>query len=273
MKAFLLFMCLGFFFGVTPLEAQKRVDLSLWPKGTLVAGKEAHSLAVYLPDIPNGMAVIMCPGGGYDHLASTYEGHDMASWFAKQGVIYAVLEYRLPNGKSEVPLTDAEQAVRLLRSKAAEWSLNPHRIGIMGASAGGHLAASLATLYGNEEVRPDFQILLYPVISMQNNITNIGSRNMLLGAKPSTTLLERYSLEKQVSQETPQAFIVLSDDDKGVLPMNSIRYYLALHRCGVPVALHIYTSGGHGWGFKDSFLYKEQWTHELAKWLRDGLIW
>lgn len=270
MKAFSL-ICLGLIFLINPLFAQKQVEIPLWPES--MKHLDAASMTVYFPDIPNGMVVIMCPGGGYDHLALSHEGYDMAPWFVERGITYAVLKYRLPNGQDNIPLADAEQAMRMVRGKAAAWKVNPHRIGIMGASAGGHLAASLATLYGDKEVRPDFQILLYPVISMKKEITNSGSRNKLLGEKPSKKLEDKYTLDKQVSADTPQAFIVLSGDDKGVLPINSINYFVALQNCRIPTALHIYTSGGHGWGFKDSFLYKSQWMGELEKWLRDGLVW
>lgn len=122
------------------------------------------------------MAVIMCPGGGYGRLAMNHEGHDMAAWFTTQGITYAVLKYRMPNGHHEVPLSDAEQAIRLMRGHAKEWGVNPNRIGIMGASAGGHLAASLATLYSSDATRPDFQVLFYPVISMLKGVTHSGSR-------------------------------------------------------------------------------------------------
>lgn len=218
------------------------------------------------------MAIIMCPGGGYSGLAMNHEGHDMASWFNTQGITYAVLKYRMPNGHNEVPLSDAEQAIRMVREHAAEWSVNPQRVGIMGASAGGHLAASLATLYSSDNTRPDFQILFYPVISMQKGVTHGGSRKNLLGENPSQELEQKYSLERQVSPRTPQAFIMLSSDDDAVPPINGIGYFLALRDHKVPASLHAYPTGGHGWGFRDNFTYKRQWTEELEKWLRDGLV-
>lgn len=141
----------------------------------------------------------------------------------------------------------------------------------MGASAGGHLAASLATLYGSDATRPDFQILFYPVISMLKGVTHSGSRQNLIGETPSAELEQKYSLERQVSPKTPQAFIMLSADDATVLPINGIGYFLALREQKVPATLHVYPTGGHGWGFRDSFTYKRQWTGELEKWLREGL--
>ena len=141
----------------------------------------------------------------------------------------------------------------------------------MGASAGGHLAASLATLYGSDATRPDFQILFYPVISMLKGVTHSGSRQNLIGETPSAELEQKYSLERQVSPKTPQAFIMLSADDATVLPIIGIGYFLALRERKVPATLHVYPTGGHGWGFRDSFTYKRQWSGELEKWLREGL--
>lgn len=285
MKKILL---LSFLFVTTMLSAQKPVELPLWPNGAPnnneltgteqgrnnggVSNVTEPTLTVYPASHPNGMAIIMCPGGGYGGLAMNHEGHDMASWFNTQGITYAVLKYRMPNGHNEVPLSDAEQAIRMVREHAAEWSVNPQRVGVMGASAGGHLAASLATLYSSDNTRPDFQILFYPVISMQKGVTHGGSRKNLLGENPSQELEQKYSLERQVSPRTPQAFIMLSSDDDAVPPINGIGYFLALRDHKVPASLHAYPTGGHGWGFRDNFTYKRQWTEELEKWLRDGLV-
>ena len=271
----------------TMLSAQNTMELPLWPAGApnsnglsgaeerLDGGRVSHvstpSVTVYKAEKPNGMAIIMCPGGGYALLAMNHEGHDMAPWLNAQGITYIVLKYRMPNGHYEVPLSDAEQAIRLVRQHAKEWNIRPDRIGIMGASAGGHLAASLATLYSSEETRPDFQILLYPVISMQTGVTHGGSRQNLLGKEPSLELTEKFTLEKQVNERTPQAFLVLSVDDRSVPPANGIHYFEALLQHQVPATLHVYPTGGHGWGFRDAFPYKRQWTGELEKWLREGL--
>lgn len=271
----------------TMLSAQNTFELPLWPAGApnsnsltgteedLEGGRVANvikpSITVYKADKPNGMAIIMCPGGGYARLAMNHEGHDMAPWLNAQGITYIVLKYRMPNGHYEVPLSDAEQAIRLVRQHAKEWNIRPDRIGIMGASAGGHLAASLATLYSSNETRPDFQILFYPVISMVPGVTHGGSRQNLLGNNPSQELEDRYTLEKQVNERTPQAFIMLSADDGAVPPANGIHYFEALLQHQVPATLHVYPTGGHGWGFRDAFTYKRQWTGELEKWLREGL--
>jgi acetyl esterase/lipase len=224
-------------------------------------GNVSHpTITVYYPDEPNGMAIIMCPGGGYFRLAINHEGHDMAKWFNELDITYIVLKYRMPNGHHEVPLSDAEQAIRIIRLHAEEWGVNPHKVGIMGASAGGHLASTLATHY-SADTRPDFHILLYPAISMLSN-----TRSDLLGENPSEELKRIYSNELQVNANTPSAFITFSTDDP--LASNGILYYSALLKNHIPTALHAYPSGGHGWGFKDDFIYKRQWTEELEKWLK-----
>ncbi len=202
---------------------------------------------------------------------SVDEGHDMAQWFNAQGITYVVLKYRLPQGNHEIPLADAEQAVRLVRSHAAEWNVNPHKVGIMGASAGGHLASTLATHYSSAETRPDFQILFYPVITMDPSYTHGGSRANLIGENPSAELQKKFCNEFQVTPDTPKAFIMLSSDDTVVPVANSINYYTALVNNGVPASLHAYPVGGHGWGYGDGFIYKHQWKEELEKWLREEL--
>jgi acetyl esterase/lipase len=271
----------------TSLCAQKPIELPLWPNGApnsnelkgdeqemdngRVSNIKNPDITIYRAEHPSGMAVIMCPGGGYARLAMNHEGHDMAPWFNTQGITYVVLKYRMPNGHKEVPFSDVEQAIRLVRQHAAEWNINPAKVGIMGASAGGHLASTLATHYTSKETRPDFQILLYPVITMDANFTHAGSRENLITKNPSADLIAKYSNELQVNAQTPQAFIALSSDDKAVLPQNSINYYLALLKHNVPATMHIYPTGGHGWGFRDNFTYKRQWTDELEKWLRNGV--
>lgn len=273
---------------LTLLMAQKPIVIELWPNGApnsngltgteedLQGGRVANvihpTITVYRPAKPNGVTILMCPGGGYARLAMNHEGHDMADWMNSMGVTYAVLKYRMPNGHKEVPLSDAEQAMRIIRQHADEWGINPNKVGIMGASAGGHLAASLATLYGSDETRPDFQVLFYPVISMRPGVTHAGSRTNLLGANPDSELEERYCLEQRVTDRTPQAFLMLSADDTAVPPANSIGYFMALREQKVSATMHIYPTGGHGWGYRDSFRYKRQWTGELEKWLRENVF-
>lgn len=268
------------------LFAQKPIVVPLWANGApntneltgdeedfgngRVGNVTAPTLTVYLPKKSNGMAVVMCPGGGYARLAMNHEGHDMADWFNNQGITYAVLKYRMPNGHSDVPLSDAEQAMRIMREHAAEWKIDCHKIGIMGASAGGHLASTLATHYSSETTKPDFQILLYPVITLVPGSTHAGSRKNLIGNAPIGGELEtNYCNERHVTHESPRGFIALSGDDTVVPPMNGIGYSIALQQQNVPVSLHVYPVGGHGWGFSDEFTYKRQWTEELEKWLRE----
>lgn len=235
--------------------------------GTVFANAEAL-LTVYPADKPNGKIVMMCPGGGYTHLATGHEGHDMAAWFNSLGITYAVLEYRMPAGNRIIPFEDAEQGMRILRENARKWGGDPKKIGIAGASAGGHLAATVATMHTDSVTCPDFQILFYPVISMENGITHGGSRESLLGSHPDDDLVRAYSLQNSVGADTPPAFIMLSADDKVVVPENSLDYAGRLIEYGIPVDMHIYPAGGHGWGFKDRFPYKKLWTMELEYWLK-----
>lgn len=267
-----------FVFASLASSAQEKIEMSLWnpeAKDVKLDVKDLTrdpGITVYRPSKPNGIAVIMCPGGGYSHQAINHEGHDMAAWFNAQGITYAVLKYRLPQGDPTLPLSDAEQAVRILRTHAGEWGINPAKIGIMGASAGGHLASMLSTHYSDSTSRPDFQVLLYPVVTMDPAVTHAGSRTNLLGKEVSPQQQQRYSNELQVTPSTPQAFIVLSSDDRAVPPANSINYYSALIANKVPASMHVYPIGGHGWGFRDSFPYKREWTGELEKWLREQIL-
>lgn len=249
----------------------------LWPNGApesngittpevpMEAGRVANisdpQLIVYPGFYPNGTAVIMCPGGGYYRLAMAHEGTDMAQWFNRRGITYAVLKYRMPNFHPNVPLADAMQAMLIMRSHAAEWGVT--RVGIMGASAGGHLASTLATHY-TADTRPDFQVLFYPVIDMKSHK---GSTYLLLGPNPADSLMEKFDNSLHVDSLTPPAFIMQSADDHTVGSTGLLAYFSALQRNKVPVSLHIYPTGGHGWGFSNSFKWKHDWTTELADWL------
>ena len=271
MKKKFIFTYIGLLFCAS-IQAQTRTDLPVWGTEKALSSDDTQNavMSVYHPQKPNGMAIMMCPGGGYDHHAINHEGHDMAKWFCDQGITYIVLKYRLPRGNDTIPLSDAKRAMKSIRTNARKWKVNPHRIGIMGGSAGGHLASSLATMYGEPIYRPDFQILLYPVISMDPKITNSGTHNQLIGVHPKPGMEAHYTTSNRVDKNTPRAFIALSADDTGVLPINSLLYFEALRKYNVPATLHIYPTGGHGWGFKDSFAYKKEWTEELAKWLVIG---
>jgi acetyl esterase/lipase len=212
-------------------------------------------------------AIIIFPGGGYQTLAINHEGHDMARWYAGCGITAVVVKYRMPNGNHTIPLADAELAVEFVRSHAAELNINPRRVGIVGSSAGGHLAASLSTLAAPRN-RPDFAILYYPVITMENGITHAGSKANLLGPFFfNASLLRRFSLEYQVDPRTPPTLLLLSGNDSIVIPENSIRYYSALQRNNIPASMHIFPVGGHGWGFGSSFPYHEEVKRIIEKWI------
>ena len=230
---------------------------------------EQPSLRVFLPapELATGRAVVACPGGGYSGLAVNHEGYDWAPYFNKQGIALIVLKYRMPKGDRTLPISDAEAAMKMVRDSADVWNLNPNDIGIMGSSAGGHLASTIAT-HAPEALRPNFQILFYPVITMDKSFTHMGSHDNLLGKDASAELEKEFSNEKQVTKETPRAFIVYSYDDKVVPPANGVNYYLALNKKGVPSVLHIYPTGGHGWGIREDFLYKSEMQNELTSWLR-----
>ena len=261
------------------LSAQEPIKIKLWQNGAPndngMTGQVENgplyvaepTLEVYPAKESNGLAIIMCPGGGYGHLAMAHEGHDMANWFNSQGITYAVLTYRMPNGNNEVPLSDAQQALRIMRQHAKEWNIQT--LDLMATPDGAPVASTAPTHFTDAETRPDFQILFYPVVTMDPTYTHMGSHDNLLGKNPSKELEQKYSNELQVTPETPQAFIMHSSDD-GVVPVaNSVNYYMALVKNGVSASLHTYPIGGHGWGFRDNFIYKRQWTGELEKWLRE----
>jgi len=248
------------------LAEEKTVDEKPVIKGWINGDEYTEAtLTIYPAKKPNGQAIVACPGGGYAGIATTHEGHDMAAWFNTQGITYAVLHYRMPYGKHEIPLSDAHQAIRYMRKNAEKWGIE--QLGIMGSSAGGHLASTAATHF-TEETRPDFQILFYPVVTM-TDYTHQGSKDNLLGKNPSEELVKLYSNELQVTEQTPPAFIMHSSNDDAVPVLNSINYYLALCKHGVWSSMHLYPIGGHGWGYNESFPYKAQWKNELEKWLRE----
>lgn len=289
------------FFFTTGAMAQDHV-IPLWPEGKVpnfvaseveekstvddsgilrISGVTVPSMSVYLPakGKATGAAVLICPGGGYSILAASHEGSDLAKWFNERGIAGIVLKYRLPNAKAmtrqhEVPLMDAMQAMKLIRKNASAWQIDPGKIGVMGFSAGGHLAATLSTHYhrgerGTEEAKPDFSILMYPVITFSKLNTHIGSRKNLLGADSTAALVEYYSNELQVDEKTPPAFLVHSEDDKAVPIENSINYYLALKKFKIPAEAHFYPEGGHGYGLRTSGKGSlEGWPRALETWLR-----
>lgn len=229
-------------------------------------------LTIYLPskELNTQKAVVVCPGGGYAGLASMHEGTLVAQWLNKQGIAAFVLKYRMPNKHKTVPLDDAWQAIRYVREHATEFNIRPDKIGIAGFSAGGHLASTASTHFAptGTSTCPDFSILFYPVISM-NETTHAGSRSNLLGDNPSLSDLYLFSNEKQVNNATPPTILLLSDDDKVVLPQNSIAYYEALKKNDIKATMYIFPEGGHGWGFRENFKYYNEMTSLLASWLKD----
>lgn len=214
-------------------------------------------------------AVVICPGGGYSCTCYGYEGITPAQWFQEQGILALVLRYRMPNGHPDIPLADATQALRMLRDSAAQWHIDPTQIGILGFSAGGHLAASAATLIGDSTVRPAFSILIYPVITMKTPWGHAGSRDNLLGPNAPEALRERYSLEKQVTRQTSPTFLALTHTDRLVPAMNSVLYYEALAAHGVPAELHIYPTGDHGFAWRTDFPYHDELLNSLSRWLSE----
>ena len=233
---------------------------------TRIAKVSVPTLTVFTPEKnkSNGTAVLICPGGGYSIIAIGHEGFDVAKEFNKLGVTAFVLKYRLPDSrimtdKETGPLQDALQAMKVIREGASSWNINPNRIGIMGFSAGGHLAASAGTRYSEKipgltsalSLRPDFMILVYPVISFTDALTHKGSRTRLLDSLQSSEKIEAFSAEQNVDQQTPPTFLVHAGDDRTVKVGNSIAFYEALNGHGVQAELHIYPYGGHGFGLKN----------------------
>ena len=227
------------------------------------------NMVAYLPQNPTGRAIVDCPGGGYSHLSMENEGHDWAPWFNNQGIAYFVLTYRMPNGDRSIPVSDAQKAIRTVRDSAQAWSINPSDVGIMGFSAGGHLASTVST-HSELPERPDFSILFYPVISMNERETHKGSVNGFLGAdKNNKQLVHDYSNQNAVRRHlTPPAIILLANDDRAVPPVtNGIAYYSAMRNLGNECALHVYPTGGHGYGFRSTFRYHDQMLADLKSWL------
>lgn len=270
--------------GVVSATASQPVKIRLWAdtvppvdnglsspgvfsrEGTWLSDIGDPSMTVFPAEKPNGTALLMCPGGGYAGVALVREGSDFAPILNDMGITLAVLSYRMPCGHHTVPLDDARRALKILRDRAPEWGINPERIGIGGASAGGHLASTVAThCTGSERVA--FQMLLYPVITMTDSLTHAGSRHNLLGENPTAELVELYSNEKHVTADTPRAFIATSANDHVVPVENTFRYFEALNEADVDADMHIYPTGGHGWAFAKGLTFGRQWLRDLTTWL------
>lgn len=281
MKITLLFVSLLCTFQIM---GQQAVEMPLWTNGApetngivkdeatnaighIEFSKEAK-IYIYLPEKSKntGKAILICPGGGYRILAMQHEGHDVAKWLASQGIAGIVLKYRMPNLHAEIPLSDAKEAMRMIRQHSKDWGIESNKVGVCGFSAGGHLASTLAT-HADSTTRPNFAILFYPVISMKDSITHLGSRNALLGNHPTEKMIDVFSNENAVSRQTPPTLLLLADDDKAVIPENSILFYQALKRNKVPAAMHVFPSGSHGFGFRTSYTYHEQLKSIILDWL------
>lgn len=299
-KLYLLIALSGIF--IAKMNAQQQ-ELKLWPNGvpgsienatykesmTDELGRENRvikvtdpTIKVYLPDEDKatGAAVLICPGGGYHCLAYDHEGFLVAEWLNKHGIAGILLKYRLPSDEIMIhkevgPLQDAQQAMRLIRNNATKWNIDPHKIGVIGFSAGGHVASTISTQFNRKvykttdttSARPDFSILLYPVISMQSGVTHQGSRENLIGKSPSKKLIQQYSNELQVTKQTPITFMVHSANDGAVPIENSLGYFKALQKNKVKSEIHIFEQGGHGYGLNKKTGTQLQWPTMLLKWM------
>jgi acetyl esterase/lipase len=270
----------------------QNMKINLWPEGkvplsihnniqelvetndiTRISKVQVPQIEVFLPNkkSANGQAVIICPGGGYARLSYDWEGSDIAKLLNTHGIAAFVLKYRLPDSLSssapdQVPLMDAKQAIRIVRARAQEWNIKPNHVGIMGFSAGGHLAATLSTHF-DQDTRPDFSILVYPVISMDKSIAHIGSRNNLIGMQPTAALIKMYSNEFNVTPTTPPTFIIHATDDTSVPVENSLLYYQALKNNKVAAEMHLFPTGGHGFGLALGKGPLEKWPNLLLDWI------
>ncbi len=293
----LLFFFLHAYASVVAAEVgEQKVTIPLWPEGVPNARHDLPperledgriysvsnpTLTMYAPPAgkANGTAVIVCPGGGYTRLSVGGEGN-YANYFNSFGVVVYVLKYRMWEFGHPAPLQDVLRAVRIVREGASKYGIKPDRIGVLGASAGGHVAASAGTLFDAPEGktghpldaisgRPDFLMLLYPVITMDGPATHAGSRKNLLGTSPSPALVQRMSVEKQVSEKTPPTFLVHTQVDETVTVENSILFYQALTKHRVPAEMHLFEQGAHGIGMKKGLGPTSNWPHRAEEWLRD----
>ncbi|MEO6221297.1 MAG: alpha/beta hydrolase [Ginsengibacter sp.] len=249
---------------------------------TIVHFISQPTLSIFLPgkEKTGRSAVIICPGGGYWISSIVKEGYDVAKKFNEYGVAAFVLKYRIPNDSAMLdktigPLQDAQRAIQLVRMHAKDWNVDPGKIGIMGFSAGGHVASTAATHFqksyidniDNINLRPDFSVFIYPVISFQDSIAHIGSRDQLIGKFPRKTLLDSFSNELQVNAKTPPTFLVHAGDDDAVPVMNSIRFYEALLKYKIPAEMHLYKSGGHGFGMHNPST-SDEWMERCKNWMQ-----
>jgi len=295
------------FFSIMAIEASSQnTILKVWPDGIpgsirsetyfeestmtgdIVSGYDkvtVPTMTVFLPpdEKATGIAVLICPGGGYGHLAFDHEGFAIARWLNNNGIAGIILKYRLPSDyimkeKSIGPLQDAQEAIRIIRRNASEWKINQNRIGVIGFSAGGHLASTLSTHFDEKvyetkdttSARPDFSLLIYPVISFDSSFTHAGSRKNLIGINPSENVVRHFSNELMITHETPPAFLVHSSDDKVVPVKNSLVYYEGLVKNNIVAEMHIFQKGGHGYGLAIDRGTQSAWPDLCLRWLRES---
>lgn len=270
--------------GMSTSAQTKPFELKIWPttppgvsgitqdefvdKNGMLHNVTVPSLFVYPADPAKntGISVMIAPGGGYAYLAIDHEGKDIAQWLSENGITGIVLKYRIPNGHHTIPLSDAQQGMRVIREHAQEWNIDPNKVGVMGSSAGGHLASTLMTHF-DAETRPAFGVLFYPVITFADSLTHRGSVKNLAGENLTSQLREYYSNEKQVTAQTPRTLLILSDDDRTVPAQNSTMFYNALKSWQIPASMYVFPTDGHGWGFRSSFRYHEVMKELLLNWL------
>lgn len=261
-------------------------EILLWPDGAPGASaneeKDKPTLTIYKPveQLRTGAAVVVCPGGGYQKIAIDHEGHQVGEWFNAYGIAAFILKYRkAPEYHHPAPMQDVSRAIRYVRANADQYLIDTDKIGVMGFSAGGHLASTASTHFDQGQAnskdpiarvssRPDFSILIYPVISFTTEYTHTGSRRNLLGDEPDPELVKQFSSELQVTSETPPTFLIHTSADTGVPSENSVLYYLALRKAGVPAEMHIFEQGRHGFGLAPNDPYLNQWPDLCIAWLR-----
>lgn len=300
-KLLISVLCLYIF--ISGANAQNTV-LKVWPDGIpgsikndsyiekstvtnnkvlLIAKVTDPSITVFLPAVEKatGTAVLICPGGGYGFLAMDHEGFAIARWLNENGIAGIILKYRLPSDlimkdKTVGPLQDAQEAIRIIRRNAQDWKINPGKIGVIGFSAGGHLASTLSTHYDEKvydlkdttSARPDFSLLIYPVISFDSSFTHMGSRKNLIGENPSDNTVKYFSNELRITEKTPPAFLVHSADDKDVPVKNSISYFEGLVKNHIKAELHVFQKGGHGYGLAVSKGTESAWPDLCIRWIK-----
>jgi len=248
--------------GITEAETLQRADFV-----TKISEPRMYFYPA-LKEKATGAAVLICPGGGYSGVSVVKEGEEIAKWFNDLGVTAFVLYYRMPNGHSKIPLEDAQTALKIIKNSAQKWNLDKNKIGIMGFSAGGHLASTVGTHFKSTLQRPDFMILAYPVVTMNKDSTHMGSRVNLIGKNPTEKMVKLYSNELQVTKNTPPTFIVHAIDDKTVPIFNSKQLLKALKDKGVPAELHTFEVGGHGFGMRTRGIPVDYWPDLLKEWLK-----